>query len=326
MIPTFRFNGKISEVKNDLIDYCFRTNQIPIINTIGQTSNQLAALDMNHVTTSLALRFKPFKIINLNLRGGLRDKDSKLVLNINIPNRTEEADAPGCKDVSFEHANVTFDEIKTLMGSMPRYASYVITKAEDMIAELFTNVGRGTFFKLSERLIVTKHLNELDQAKLRELIEQSFNKRLRGCYFEKLTSRSPTIYITENYSALAIITQDLDSHAYLDKLCVTAQYQVSLSIPPPVSSEAPEALVNHIFTLKGHGLSDLIWNRITTDYKGLFWRSRKGNPINSWYFRHAQGSWQNSTWIFFWYGLDDPNLSSKIIEYANKLENSFEIN
>ena len=210
-----------------MIEYCFRTNQIPIINSIGQTGHQLTSLDINHVTTSLALKFKPFKIINLNLHGGLKDKDAKLVLNINIPNRSEESENLSYQEVSFEHANVTFEEIRTLMTSMPRYASYVITRVEDMIAELFTNVGRGTFFKMSERIIVTRNLNELDMGKLRELIEKSFNKKLRDCYFEKLVKRNPTIYITENYSALAIITKDLDSHAYLDKLCVTAQYQVT---------------------------------------------------------------------------------------------------
>ena len=194
---------------------------------MGQTkNNSLVCLDLNHVTKSLAIKFQPFKIINLNLLGGLRDRDSRVVLNINIPNHSEIIN-PIYESVSFEHAQVTFDEIRRLLFSMPRFTSYVITRVEDMIAELFTNKGRGTFFKISERIIFTNNLDDLNLEKIAHLIEKSFNKKLRDDYFEKLKMRCPIIYITENYSALAIITRELENYAYLDKLCVAEQYQVS---------------------------------------------------------------------------------------------------
>jgi acetylglutamate synthase len=75
--------------------------------------------------------------------------------------------------------------------------------------------------------------------------------------------------------------------------------------------------------IKGHGLADLLWDEIKKDYKGLFWRSKSSNPINSWYFRRAQGSWSTNNWILFWYGINDPLISSELIKYSLDLEISF---
>ena len=109
---------------------------------------------------------------------------------------------------------------------MPDYTSYVMTTIHDMIAELFTNVGRGTYFKISEKVIGTNNLEELDLNKLKQIIEDSFERKLKDNYFAVLAKRSPYIYVTENYSALAIVTKALSNYNYLDKLCVTTQKQV----------------------------------------------------------------------------------------------------
>ncbi len=53
---------------------------MPLINSIGEdeNSNEYVGLDVNHVTHSLALSLKPFKIINLNPFGGLKDANGKV--------------------------------------------------------------------------------------------------------------------------------------------------------------------------------------------------------------------------------------------------------
>jgi bifunctional N-acetylglutamate synthase/kinase len=112
---------------------------------------------------------------------------------------------------------------------MPDYTSYIMTNINDMIAELFTNIGKGTYFKISERVLVASNLKELDVEKIKQIIEDSFEKKLKSDYFTQLEQRSPLIYLTENHSALAIVTTtSLKNYNYLDKLCVTTQKQVNL--------------------------------------------------------------------------------------------------
>jgi acetylglutamate kinase len=42
-----------------------------------------------------------------------------------------------------------------------------------------------------------------------------------------------------------------------------------------------------------------------SDYAQLFWRSRRGNAVNEFYFANADGAVKDETWIVFWYGITD---------------------
>jgi acetylglutamate kinase len=37
----------------------------------------------------------------------------------------------------------------------------------------------------------------------------------------------------------------------------------------------------------------------------LFWRSRRGNPVNAFYYAEADGCLKQEKWKVFWYGMDD---------------------
>jgi N-acetylglutamate synthase len=121
--------GEISNVDLKLINNCIKSDQLPIISTIGENleSNHYFYLDINHITYCLALTLNPFKIIQLNETGGLRDENKKLILNVNIPKNGNDSLTENNTAVSFEHAGVTIDQIKFLLKSMPDHASYVIT-------------------------------------------------------------------------------------------------------------------------------------------------------------------------------------------------------
>lgn len=67
----------------------------------------------------------------------------------------------------------------------------------------------------------------------------------------------------------------------------------------------------------------MLWDEIKKKHGGLFWRSKISNPINSWYFKRAQGSWQTDKWIVFWYGIKDPNFSEVLVKFTNELPTSF---
>lgn len=113
-----------------------------------------------------------------------------------------------------------------ILNALPNNTSYVITKVDDIIAELFTKKGRGTYFKMKEKIVYNTDLSNLNMEKLKILIETSFEKKLKDDYFEHLKTRNPIIFLTETYSALAIVTQDFQDFAYLDKFCIAAQHQV----------------------------------------------------------------------------------------------------
>lgn len=149
-------------------------------------------------------------------------------MNINIPKNLQQNSKLN-QELILQNAGVTIDHIRSLLVSQPDHASYVITNIDSMIAELFTNVGRGTYFKISETVVRYKNLDDVDLNKLRAMIENSFNKKLKSDYFEKLAKRNPVIFITENYTAAAIVTRELNNYAYLDKFCVETQHQVSLN-------------------------------------------------------------------------------------------------
>ncbi len=63
-----------------MLTHCFISGKVPLINSIGEdeNSNEYVGLDVNHVTHTLALSLKPFKIINLNPSGGLKDSNGKV--------------------------------------------------------------------------------------------------------------------------------------------------------------------------------------------------------------------------------------------------------
>jgi len=127
-----------------------------------------------------------------------------------------------------------------------------------------------------ETIDIHADLSGLDRHSLHTLLERAFGRAVVPDYLDDLDPYR--IYITADYSAVAIVTEELGM-AYLDKFAVTAESQ-------------------------GLGLGASLWNRLTDDMPQLFWRSRAGNPLNTWYFKRAEGSWLRGEWVVFWYGIE----------------------
>jgi acetylglutamate synthase len=203
--------------------------------------------------------------------------------------------------------SIKISKIRDLLIKMPDYASYVLTNVNDLIVELFAISGSGTFFKLSESVKIFHNSIEdrhnLNMKTISDLMESSFEKKLKEDYIQNLFKQKPIILVTESYSAMAIITkiaingEQLD-HPYLDKFCVAPRNQ-------------------------GHGLADLLFDSLRKEFKTLFWRSKLTNPINVWYFKQSQGSWKTDKWILFWYGLENHASIHQMIKYITNFEASF---
>jgi amino-acid N-acetyltransferase len=52
------------------------------------------------------------------------------------------------------------------------------------------------------------------------------------------------------------------------------------------------------------GVADMVFNAMvrTCFPTGVCWRSRRGNPVNKWYFERSRGTWKlpDSNWTMFW--------------------------
>jgi N-acetyl-gamma-glutamyl-phosphate reductase/acetylglutamate kinase len=225
----------------------------------------------------LAKEIRPLKIIFLNTTGGMLDGNGKLINRI----RLEEEFDQLMKQPWVKHGTrLKIKEFKACLDALPPSSTVSITAPEHLASELFDSHGLGTHITRGERVIQYDSLDAIDLEQIRALIENSFQRSLVANYFIDLRPRLHRIYLIESYNGVAILTKDegIADVPYLDKFAVTDK-------------------------ARGEGLGDLLWSRIYKDNPSLFWRSRVGNQVNSWYFQHAEGHIRNNNWVVFWYGL-----------------------
>jgi acetylglutamate kinase len=55
---------------------------------------------------------------------------------------------------------------------------------------------------------------------------------------------------------------------------------------------------------QGEGLGRAVWQVMREENPRLFWRSRRGNPVNGFYFAESDGCIKEEKWKVFWYGLE----------------------
>lgn len=126
----------------------------------------------------------------------------------------------------------------------------------------------------------------IEKQKFVNLINDAFNNVLEESrYFERLNGNLATLIIVGDYDGAAVITTESSSEgksiAYLDKFAISKRNQ---GLP---------------------SMADVIFKAIIQCHpEELFWRSRKTNPINKWYFERSLGSMAvpDSPWKIFFTG------------------------
>ncbi|XP_048416203.1 N-acetylglutamate synthase, mitochondrial isoform X2 [Stegostoma tigrinum] len=290
--------GNVISVEEDLLNWSLESGHIPIICSVGETSDgQLVLLNSLGVAATIAKLMQPLKVMFLNNSGGLQDCDRKVVGQINLPSDLDLlSNANWISQKEEEKAKVIMD----LLNHIPSESSAVITSANTILAELFSHRGAGTLFKNAEPIRRYTSLDEIDTTRLISLINKSFGKDLHKDYISVLNPRLHSIYLSEGYSAAAIITREpvLNGMPYLDKFVVSTDK-------------------------RGQGTSLMLWECIRQDFDSLFWRSRATNKINPWYFKQCDGSFTTGQWIVFWYGLSNMRDSYELVDHAESLLDSF---
>lgn len=291
-------NPSSIKVDTGLLQWSLDCGIIPLVCPVGRDpSGRSLVLDSQAVTAAVARVLQPYKVMFLNNRGGFRCHGHKVLDLVSLP-----GDLPALTEATWlsavERRQVC--AIAQLLNQLPSESSAVVTSANTLLTELFSHKGSGTLFKNGDPIHRYCSLDNIDLNRLHTLINKSFGKTLKEDYLESLKGRLHSIYLSEGYSAAAIITtEDVSSGTpYLDKFVVSSSKQ-------------------------GQGTSQILWERIRQDLGKLFWRSRATNRINPWYFKHCDGSFVNGNWIVFWFGLSDIRDSYELVEYAKRQPDSF---
>jgi ribosomal protein S18 acetylase RimI-like enzyme len=145
-----------------------------------------------------------------------------------------------------------------------------VTSPINLLEEIFTVKGAGTVFRRGSTLLS----DHADSEKLLALLEESFKRKPKEGVLADVTQ----VYFEKNYRGAALLEQHPEG-LYLSKFAV-----------------GPEA--------RGEGLAQELWDQVCKNHPAFFWRSRKGNSVNQWYDRHADGRHTDVDWTVFWRGMD----------------------
>ncbi|XP_016127439.1 N-acetylglutamate synthase, mitochondrial [Sinocyclocheilus grahami] len=291
-------SGPSVVVDSALLQWTLDCRVIPLVCPVGRdAAGRSSVLSPIQVTAAISQSLQPLKVIFLNSSGGIRNQNHKVLGLVSLP-----GDLPGLSSAKWlrdvEHRRVR--AIAQLLNLLPAESSAVLTSADTLLTELFSHKGSGTLFKNGDPIHRYSSLDDIDIGRLLALINKSFEKNLREDYIASLKGRLHSIYLSQGYSAAAIITTEPVNSGtpYLDKFVVSSNKQ-------------------------GQGTGQILWECIRQDLGKLFWRSRATNRINPWYFKHCDGSFVNGHWIVFWLGLSDIRESYELVEYAKCLPDSF---
>lgn len=278
--------GEVKRVNLAPIEASLQAGSIPVIASLGETAGgQILNVNADFAANELVQVLQPYKIVFLTDTGGLLDDSGKVIDSINLSTEYEHLMAQPWINGGMR---IKIEQIKDLLYTLPLTSSVSITKPAELAKELFTHKGSGTLVRRGERVLHASSWDELDPQRLRTLIESAFGRHLLPDYFERTTLHRA--YVSENYRAAVILT-DEGGYTYLDKFAVLDDAQ-------------------------GEGLGRAVWQVMRDENPRLFWRSRRGNPVNPFYYSQSDGCIKQPHWKVFWYGLAGFDEIERCVEHC----------
>jgi acetylglutamate kinase len=265
--------GRVTSVHTAGLEAAIGAGSIPVLGALGETaSGQIVNVNADWAANALVKRLEPYKIIFLTRTGGLLDGEGRIIESISL--RTQYADL---MEQPWLHSGmrVKMEQIHDLLMDLPPSSSLSITRPAEMAKELFTHRGSGTLVRRGERIRRVDGWGDIDRARFAELIESGFGRALADDYFDVVTPLR--VYVSEQYRA-AIVLVSIDGGVYMDKFAVVEDAQ-------------------------GEGLGRALWDVMHAETPTLFWRSRRDNRINDFYFGNSDGAVKTGGWTVFWYGM-----------------------
>lgn len=185
--------------------------------------------------------------------------------------------------------------VKTLHDAYPSLQTS-ITSPLHMLGELFSVRGTGTFIKTGNNIQRWASFGDLDAARLRQLLDDTFGRKVKPEFFEAETS---SIYLEGDYRAVAIL---LAGHA------------------PGGGCPAPKFLTKFAVgrTAQGEGVGRDLWEEVIREHPSLYWRARVNNPVAPWYASQCDGMQREGDWQVFWRGVSTNDIPAFVRDALNR--------
>lgn len=266
--------GEPEKIMTDHIRAVIEADAIPVMSSLGQTADgQVVNINADSIVRHVALATEPMKILFVTGVGGLLDSAGRIINAINL-----ESDYDDLMNSDWVNAGmrVKIREIKSLLDDMPLSSSVSITDAHGLVRELFTHGGAGTLVKRGEAIHTVTDAGKLDKPRMSRLFEDAFDRILRDDFWDTLDLDA--VIVSDSFRCGALMSR-ISGAVLLDKFAV-----------------APDA--------RGEGLSRAIWRQICAAYPEFYWRAKRENSFNSFYYKEADGFVRTGQWNIFWIGGD----------------------
>ncbi len=286
--------GEPSGVRLDLVAAAAQAGQAPILTCLGDTTDgRLVNINADSAVRALIGELQPYKIVFLTGTGALLNEEGNPISTVNLATDFDELMGKAWVNGGMR---LKLQEIKRLLDALPLSSSVSITRPDHLAKELFTHAGAGTLVRRGERIDEVTDLAALDLDRTTALVAESFGRPLKAGYFDTLDF--DRAFVTENYRAAAI-TARLGDTVYLDKFAV-------------------------LDAARGEGLGGAVWKRLVAYAPKLYWRSRRDNPINEFYFAACDSAIKRGEWTVFQRGETDLSRLPQLAEQITALPPSLE--
>jgi acetylglutamate kinase len=268
---------EVTHIPTGPIIAALKDHSVLVLNSLAHDEATGETLNVNADTIfrALATGLQPHRMTSLTPTGGvlkpIAGSDAQeLISGIDIRD-VETLIAEGT--VSGGMA-LKLRELATILEGLEVGSAISITKPSDLLLELLTDQGSGTFVGKGQKIIRMDSIEEVF-TDFAALIKEVFGNALPDGYEKQPIER---VYYTADHQAFGIVTKLSDGTPYLDKLAVSPQ-------------------------LQGRGVGESLWYKITGDFPVLLWRSHVTNRYATWYHRHADIMKRHGEWILFGRGI-----------------------
>ncbi|CAI4038542.1 hypothetical protein SMKI_05G1530 [Saccharomyces mikatae IFO 1815] len=288
----YQLVGNIKSVTKEPIEASIKAGALPILTSLAETaSGQMLNVNADVAAGELARVFEPLKIVYLNEKGGIINGSTGE--KISMINLDEEYDDLMKQSWVKYGTKLKIREIKELLDYLPRSSSVAIINVQDLQKELFTDSGAGTMIRRGYKLVKRSSIGEFPSADaLRKALQRdtgiSSGKESIASYLRDLEKSDFVSYADEPLEAVAIVKKDTKIPT-LDKF---------------VCSDA--AWLNNV--------TDNVFNVLRRDFPALQWVVNEDDANIAWHFDKSQGSYLKNGKVFFWYGINDLNTISELVE------------
>lgn len=275
---------EITAVDSAAITDAMKENSVLVLNPLARDEATGETLNVNSDTIfrALATELQPHRMTSLTPTGGvLKPVEGSTAQEIISGIDIRDVEALIAEGTVSGGMALKLRELSTVLSKLETGSAISITKPSELLAELLTDQGSGTFVGKGPKITTTDDIADVFED-LSALIKEVFGKSLPEGYDKKPIEK---IYLTTDHKAFGIVTKLSDGTPYLDKLAVSPQ-------------------------LQGRGIGESLWYKITGDFPVILWRSHVTNRYATWYHRHADIMQRHGEWILFGRGVGFQALES----------------